>query len=257
MTVRSEVKAKRKRTAAANTAKIEELLAVDEVCPKGFTVNRSEWRLVKGSAIHRGARICPDVEIGEGCVIYNNVYVGPFCNIGNGVSIREHAHVNSHCAVEESVTITRSTLYSNVRVGRFSVIEDATIFAESIVGEYADIKTSYINRHCVVGKDCTVDDSTLDGDTTLDSGVTVCRGAHVGEHWAIDPLVVVAKPWTVSAHSRDSIAIGCQVRTYVGWLADYERLAVIFNCDKNKVGEYLKTVKYVYAWLKANREHFK
>ena len=104
-----------------------------------------------------GERLSHNVWVGEGCEIHSSAKLtGPIV-LGNGVKIGPNSALHGPVCMG-----------GGCQVGRDSVIEDAVIWANTVIHDHVTMKG------CVVANDCVIEDNTW-----------VTQGAVIGDHCSI------------------------------------------------------------------------
>jgi bifunctional UDP-N-acetylglucosamine pyrophosphorylase/glucosamine-1-phosphate N-acetyltransferase len=120
------------------------------------------------------------VEVGQDTVIYPNTYlqgattIGHNCRIGPNTIIRDST-VGNRCVIEASV-LEGATVEDDVEIGPFARLRKGAHLAKGVhVGNFGEIKNSYLGPGTKMGHFSYVGDATLGAKVNVGAGTVVCN----------------------------------------------------------------------------------
>ena len=117
-----------------------------------------------------------NVSIGENVVIYENNHIGNNVIIEDDCTILpnnfiENSKIGKNCIVHNSV-IQEAIIHNQVIIGPFAHIRPKSEISDhSKIGNFVEIKNSFIGRNCKINHLAYVGDSTLGNDCNIGCGV--------------------------------------------------------------------------------------
>lgn len=109
--------------------------------------------------------IQPSVVLGAGTTIGKNCQVGPFCEI-------QRSHIGDGCEIKGFCHIENAKIEGGNQIGPYARLRPGAVLAEEAkVGNFCEIKKSYI------GRGSKVNHLSYIGDTTVGSGVNIGAGS--------------------------------------------------------------------------------
>lgn len=132
----------------------------------------------------------PDVEIGQDTVILPNTYlqgktsIGKHCLIGPGTRVYDSL-VGDHCEIEFSV-VEESRLEDRVDIGPFSHLRRGAHLAAGVhVGNFGEIKESYLGEGSKMGHFSYVGNAQIGKDVNIGAGTVTCNYDGENKHKTI------------------------------------------------------------------------
>ncbi len=190
--------------------------------------------------------IAASVKIGADTTVLPNTHlqgatnVGAGCSIGPNSVVRDSA-IGDHCRVECSV-LEQATLEEDVDVGPFGRLRAGAHLARGVhVGNFGEVKNSYLGPQVKMGHFCYVGDATVGARTNIGAGTITCnygmdRKKHrteIGEDVFIGSDTMMVAPLRIGARARtgagsvvtrdvpaDSMAVGVPARVITRGSAD-------------------------------------
>ena len=179
----------------------------------------------------------PSVEIGMDTVIEPNTHlhgktrIGANCRIGPNTIIRDST-IGDDCTILAS-DLTEATVEENVRMGPFVRLRpDAHLARNVVMGNYGEVKNSYIGEGSHIGHFSYIGDSQLGKHVNIGAGTITCNydgkqkyRTVIGDDAFIGSDTMLIAPVTIGARARtgagavvnkdvppDSLAVGSPAR---------------------------------------------
>ncbi|HLJ35648.1 MAG TPA: bifunctional UDP-N-acetylglucosamine diphosphorylase/glucosamine-1-phosphate N-acetyltransferase GlmU [Ktedonobacteraceae bacterium] len=171
------------RTIATVSGSLDETIGVNDRVQLAFAEQLLRRRIVERH-MYAGVTITDptttyiddDVEIGvdtiilPGTMITGNTRIGSQCRIGPGTTI-EQSTIGDHCVVRNSV-LEETTLEDGVNIGPFSHCRPGAYLARNVrMGNFAEVKNSYIGAESDMHHFSYVGDTTLGEQVNIGAGV--------------------------------------------------------------------------------------
>lgn len=142
---------------------------------------RHEWMLAgvtlvdpPSTWIDRGVRLHPDVTIHPNTFLQGRTVIGCDCVIGPNTIVRDSV-IGERCRILASV-VEGATLEDDVDVGPFSHFRPGAHLARGVhVGNFAEIKRSYVGEGSKVGHFSYLGDATLGQKVNIGAGTVTCN----------------------------------------------------------------------------------
>ena len=149
------------------------------------------WMLAGVSILDpQSTYIEPDVQIGQDTVILPNTFlqgktiIGKNCLIGPGTRV-DNSLIGDHCEIEFSV-VEESTLEESVDVGPFSHLRRGAHLAAGVhVGNFGEIKDSYLGEGSKMGHFSYVGNAQIGRDVNIGAGTVTCNYDGENKHQTI------------------------------------------------------------------------
>lgn len=126
-------------------------------------------------------RIGRDTTIGSGVSLRGSTVIGSGCVIGHGSYIKDSS-VGASSKIRASY-IYESRISSDVLIGPFAHIRPGTVIkSKSRVGNFTEIKNSFVGEGTKLSHLAYVGDTHLEGDTNVGAGVITCNYDGVKKH---------------------------------------------------------------------------
>lgn len=140
--------------------------------------------LIGPTHIDVGASIGADCTIFPNTFIYGKTVIDDNSSIGPG-SIIKDTSIGSRCNITQSV-VENAVIEDNVRVGPFSHIRsDSHIDSGVSIGNYAEIKNTYIGQKTLVGHFSYLGDARIGSNVNIGAGSITCNFDGVTKHQTI------------------------------------------------------------------------
>jgi bifunctional UDP-N-acetylglucosamine pyrophosphorylase/glucosamine-1-phosphate N-acetyltransferase len=177
------------------------------------------------------------VVVGEDTIVEPNTYlrgktrVGANCRIGPNAIIRD-SHIGDHCEIIAS-DLTQAVVEERVRIGPYARLRaGAHIAREAYIGNFGEVKNSYVGERSHIGHFSYVGDAQLGKHVNIGAGTITCNfdGAKknqtvIGDDAFIGSDTLLIAPVAVGARARtgagavvnkdipaDSLAVGAPAR---------------------------------------------
>src|SRR5579864_6433652 len=157
--------------------------------------------------IHPGARICPDVSIGEYCVIEEDVTIGPGCVLEPYVYVKRWTTLGERNAVSAGTVLGTDPLDKNftgersyLRIGNGNIIREHYTISrgtkpESVttIGDGNYIMTSgHIAHNCTIGNNCVIASCALvAGYVEMEDQAFISGGVVIHQYSKIGRLAMI------------------------------------------------------------------
>jgi bifunctional UDP-N-acetylglucosamine pyrophosphorylase/glucosamine-1-phosphate N-acetyltransferase len=127
----------------------------------------------------------PSVDIGQDTVIWPNSYlqgnttIGKACTLGPNTVLMD-SNIGDRCEIKTSV-IEYAVVEDDVRIGPFAHLRKGAHLAQGVhMGNFGEIKNSYLGPGTKIGHFSYVGDATIGSDVNIGAGTITCN--YDGEH---------------------------------------------------------------------------
>ncbi len=193
--------------------------------------------------VDAGIEIGADTVIEPNTQIKGKTRIGANCRIGPSAILRD-VQIGDDCEIIASV-IRESALETRVHVGPFADLRPGTHLASSVyVGNYAEVKNSYVGEETHIGHFSYVGDAHLGARVNIGAGTITCNydgkkksRTEIGDDAFIGSDTMLVAPVKIGARARtgagsvvtkdvpdDSLAVGAPARVIRKFNADKERM---------------------------------